>query len=58
MHHAATMVYKIEKELGKKINVPEEIAWRLGYISEQELKVQANKYPKSGYGEYLHRLFD
>jgi glucose-1-phosphate thymidylyltransferase len=58
MHHAATMVYKIEKELGKKINVPEEIAWRLGYISDQELKVQANKYPKSGYGEYLHRLFD
>ena len=58
MHHAATMVYKIEKELGKKINVPEEIAWRLGYISDQELKAQANKYPKSGYGEYLHRLFD
>ena len=49
---------KIEKEIGKKINVPEEIAWRLGYISDQELKVQANKYPKSGYGEYLHGLFD
>jgi glucose-1-phosphate thymidylyltransferase len=58
MHHAATVVYKIEKELGKKINVPEEIAWRLGYISDEELKVQANMYPKSGYGDYLHRLFD
>jgi glucose-1-phosphate thymidylyltransferase len=58
MHHAATMVYRIEKELGKKINVPEEIAWRLGYISDQELRVQADKYSKSGYGDYLHRLLD
>jgi glucose-1-phosphate thymidylyltransferase len=31
MHEAATMVFKIERDLGKKINVPEEVAWRLGY---------------------------
>jgi glucose-1-phosphate thymidylyltransferase len=58
MHQAASIVYKIEKDLGKKINVPEEIAWRLGYISDQQLKIQADRYPKSGYGDYLNRLFD
>jgi len=58
MHHAATMVYRIEKDLGKKINVPEEIAWRLGYISDQDLRALADRYLKSGYGDYLHGLLD
>jgi glucose-1-phosphate thymidylyltransferase len=58
MHEAATIVFKIEKDLGKKINVPEEVAWRLGYISNQDLRVQAAKYPKSGYGDYLLNLLN
>jgi len=58
MHEAATIVFKIEKDLGKKINVPEEVAWRLGLISDEDLKVQAAKYPKSGYGDYLLNLFN
>ena len=58
MHRAATIVFDIEKKIGKKINVPEEIAWRLGYISDRELAEQASKYPSSGYGEYLLRLLD
>ena len=58
MHRAATIVFDIEKKIGKKINVPEEIAWRLGYISDRELAQQASKYPSSGYGEYLLRLLD
>jgi glucose-1-phosphate thymidylyltransferase len=58
MHRAASIVFDIEKKIGKKINVPEEIAWRLGYISDQELVEQANKYPSSGYGDYLLRLLD
>jgi glucose-1-phosphate thymidylyltransferase len=56
MHEAATIVFKIEKDLRKKINIPEEVAWRLGYISDDELKFQAAKYPKSGYGDYLLAL--
>ena len=58
MHEAATMVFKIERDLGKKINVPEEVAWRLGLISDEDLEAQAAKYPKSGYGDYLIKLLN
>jgi glucose-1-phosphate thymidylyltransferase len=50
---AAQGVRHIEQNLGKKINVPEEIAWRLGLIDDQQLKTLAEQYPKSGYGDYL-----
>ena len=50
---AAQGVRQIEQNLGKKINVPEEIAWRLGLIDDQQLKTLAEQYPKSGYGDYL-----
>jgi glucose-1-phosphate thymidylyltransferase len=58
MHEAAGIVFEIEKKLGKKINVPEEVAWRMGFITEQQLRTQADRYLKSGYGDYLHRLLD
>jgi glucose-1-phosphate thymidylyltransferase len=58
MHQAANMVFNIEFELGKKINIPEEVAWRMGYISNEQLAVQADRYPKSGYGQYLHQLLN
>lgn len=58
MHEAAGIVFDIEKKLGKKINVPEEVAWRMGFITEQQLKAQADRFLKSGYGDYLHRLLD
>ena len=58
MHEAATMVFKIERDLGKKINVPEEVAWRLGLISDEDLEVQAAKYPNSGYGDYLLKFLN
>ena len=58
MHEAAGIVFEIEKTLGKKINVPEEVAWRMGFITVDQLRSQASKYLKSGYGDYLHRLLD
>jgi glucose-1-phosphate thymidylyltransferase len=58
MHKAATIVSGIEKDLGRKINVPEEVAWRLGLISDADLRTQADKYTKSGYGDYLLKLLD
>lgn len=58
MHKAATILSGIERDLGRKINVPEEVAWRLGYISDADLRSQADKYPKSGYGDYLLKLLD
>jgi glucose-1-phosphate thymidylyltransferase len=56
LHEAAEFVKVIEHRQGTKISVPEEIAWRLGYITDSELKTQADRFLKSGYGKYLHDL--
>ena len=56
LHEAAEFVKVIEHRQGTKISVPEEIAWRLGYITDVELKAEADRYLKSGYGKYLHDL--
>jgi glucose-1-phosphate thymidylyltransferase len=53
---AADGVRSIEQSIGKKINVPEEVAWRLGLIDDRKLTVEAAKYGKSGYGSYLTSL--
>ena len=41
-----------------KIGCPEEIAWRMGFLSDQALREQAEPLRKSGYGDYLLRLLD
>jgi glucose-1-phosphate thymidylyltransferase len=56
LHEAAEFVKVIEHRQGTKISVPEEIAWRLGYINDEQLKAEADRYLKSGYGKYLHDL--
>lgn len=56
LHLASEGVRKIEKEIGRKINVPEEVSWRLGLISNEQLLSEAEKYGKSGYGDYLRSL--
>lgn len=43
----------IEQRQGLKIGVPEEVAWRRGYITDDELRVLAEPLMKSGYGRYL-----
>lgn len=56
LYEASAGVREIELSLGRKINVPEEIAWRLGYIDNAKLRMEASKYGKSGYGDYLLAL--
>ena len=46
----------IEERQGLKICCPEEIAWRMGYITSDELDRLAAPLLKSGYGEYLLRI--
>ncbi|MSQ48868.1 MAG: glucose-1-phosphate thymidylyltransferase [Betaproteobacteria bacterium] len=53
---AAHFIETIERRQGLKIACPEEIAWRMGYISAAQLKRLARPLAKSGYGEYLLRL--
>lgn len=55
---AGEFVKVLEHRQGTKICAPEEVAWRMGYLSDDELKLQAAKYLKSGYGQYLLGLLD
>ncbi|MCK9611312.1 MAG: glucose-1-phosphate thymidylyltransferase RfbA [Bacteroidales bacterium] len=50
---ASQFVQVIEDRQGLKIGCIEEVAYRLGFINVSQLKVLAEKYIKSGYGEYL-----
>jgi glucose-1-phosphate thymidylyltransferase len=55
---AGMYVRTIEERQGLKIGVPEEIAWRRGYITDDELRERAELLVKSGYGAYLLDLLD
>jgi glucose-1-phosphate thymidylyltransferase len=50
---AGQFVQVIEERQGLKVGCIEEIAWRQGFISDQQLKDLAEPLKKSGYGEYL-----
>jgi glucose-1-phosphate thymidylyltransferase len=53
---AGDYVRTIERRQGLKISVPEEVAWRVGFIDDDELAARADKLLKSGYGAYLLEL--
>ena len=51
-------IHTIEQRQGLKVACPEEIAYRLGYISSDELQALAAKIRKSTYGQYLLRVLE
>jgi len=53
---AADFICMIEKRQGIKISAPEEISYRKGWISREELLLSASKYGKSPYGAHLRRV--
>ncbi|WP_314505820.1 glucose-1-phosphate thymidylyltransferase RfbA [uncultured Microbacterium sp.] len=53
MTDAADYVRTMERRTGLRIGVPEEIAWRQGFLTDGELRTRAEKLVKSGYGAYL-----
>ena len=55
---AANFIRVVEERQGLKIACPEEVAYRMGYISAEELLALAAPLEKSGYGLYLKHLLN
>lgn len=58
MTDAADYVRTMERRTGLRIGVPEEVAWRQGFLSDDEVRERANKLVKSGYGAYLLEILE
>ena len=56
LHEASAYVRTLEKRQGLKLGCPEEVAWRLGWISDEEISKLIQDIKTSEYGEYLNSL--
>ena len=55
---ASDYVRTLERRQGLKVGVPEEVAWRQGWIDDEQLAARAHALVKSGYGGYLLELLE
>lgn len=58
MIEASLFVKTIEDRTGLKIGCIEEVAWREGFINDEQYRALANELLKSGYGEYMLKQID
>ncbi|MDQ0768582.1 glucose-1-phosphate thymidylyltransferase [Pseudarthrobacter defluvii] len=56
LNDASNFIRTVENRQGLKIGAPEEISWRLGFLTDEELRERAEPLVKSGYGAYLLEL--
>lgn len=56
LNDASEFVRTVQHRQGLSIGCPEEIAWRLGFLTDDELRDRAEPLAKSGYGKYLLEL--
>lgn len=56
LNDATEFVRVIEKRQGTKVGCIEEVAYRMNFINEDQLRSQAHALIKSGYGAYLHQV--
>ncbi len=55
---ASNFIRTVENRQGLKVGAPEEIAWRSGFLTDDELRERAEPLVKSGYGSYLLGLLE
>ncbi len=55
---ASDYVRTLERRQGLKVSIPEEVAWRMGWIDDGQLARRAHSLVKSGYGGYLLELLE
>jgi glucose-1-phosphate thymidylyltransferase len=58
MTDAAEYVRTMQRRTGLSIGVPEEVAWRQGFLSDEALRDRAGALAKSGYGTYLLEILE
>lgn len=58
LHEASSYIRTLEHRQGLKVGCPEELAWRFGLISKEDLITLANNQIKSGYGRYLLKVVE
>jgi glucose-1-phosphate thymidylyltransferase len=56
LNDASNFIKTIEDRQGLKLGAPEEVAWRQGWLSDEDLRTRAEPLRKSGYGDYLLEL--
>ena len=56
LHDASSYVRIVEERQGVKVGCPEEVAWRQGWLTDDELLAAAVRLKNSGYGDYLAKL--
>jgi glucose-1-phosphate thymidylyltransferase len=58
LNDASNFIRTVEHRQGLKIGSPEEVAWRQGFLTDDELRQRAESLRKSGYGDYLLSLLE
>lgn len=58
LHEAASYIRTLEHRQGLKVGSPEEVAWRQGWINDEQLEKLAQPLKKSGYGTYLMTMLN
>ena len=58
LHEASSYIRTLERRQGLKVGCPEEVAWRQGWIDDDQLTALGAPLRKSGYGDYLLQLLE
>lgn len=58
LHDASTYVRIVEERQGLKVNCPEEVAWRQGWLTESQFRKLIASYGTNSYSDYLLRILD